>query len=405
MYNSRSSSNQLQKSLTVDYDDSSSSVVRQLNEDSKYELTSSTKLISNISIVKVTGEIGASHQPATPKIKPIIGRPIYTRSYSIGPSVNFNTSSEEARGPNGKYSKMNGHETGRLFERLRRFSENHIFHSKQNLTANNTANNGANAATNNGNLVDLANTATTISIRRHTRGRFKHGRTARVLGLTTLGFAITWIPYWLYLYKITYMKVLPDVRVTEVTLVDCLLIKYVKNSYYLNYILNPIFYSFVNQRFRRIFLNLFKKVLKFVSSHLFYCCCCCCCCCANKLGLFRNKTFNFFNAQTNASSNFYCSSQSFSSNLNKRTHQQNMQQRRSRMNSVRSEAMNSSLNSSTSSSNNNNNNNQHNCGHGDHQKRHGRFPPFRANLNQFFSKKISSCCSKFYADDSECSLG
>lgn len=53
---------------------------------------------------------------------------------------------------------------------------------------------------------------------------------------------------------------------------EFLLTKIIKNSFYLNYVLNPLFYSFVNRRFRQNVCVIFQLLLKFL---LKYCCCCC----------------------------------------------------------------------------------------------------------------------------------
>lgn len=192
------------------------------------------------------------------------------------------------------------------------------------------------------------NATSTISMRRHTSRRFKHGRTARVLGLTTLAFAITWTPYWFYVYKYEIGK-------HDKEPINGSVLKYLKNSFYLNYILNPIFYSFVNRRFREIFRNLCRKIFNFFSK---FCCCC-----------WRNCSRNKENLEfLRANSNFYCSNQSFNTNAALNA---NYQRRRSRYNSVRSDFFDSSVNSSPS------------------------VPNF---LNELFNSKLSSflnCCNFF----------
>lgn len=251
-------------------------------------------------------------------------------------------------------------QTPTIISKLRRFSENHVFHS---------------------NLMEFPNPSA-VAIRRHTSRRFKHGRTARVLGLTTLAFAITWVPFWIYLYK-TIETTSNTKKLSDLTFIEYLLLNYAKNTFYFNYILNPIFYSFVNQRFRRIFFTLSKKVFKFCLRCVCFLFCCCLCCFSKK-----NVTTGGSCARlAKQNSNFYyCSSQSFSSNLypttNNTTHNNNAhnthnssfrinqtQNRRSRMNSFRSDTANSaSFNYSTS---------------------------FKANLYNFMSKKMSLCCSMF----------
>jgi hypothetical protein len=289
----------------------------------------------------------------------------YMRSYSIGPSVNFEDDRES------KYSRGNGAAAAAvatvgggggsssrlLMDRLRRFSENHVFQHK--------------ASTAHSSLFELSNT---MSIRRHTSRRFKHGRTARVLGLTTLGFAITWIPYWVCLYKTTTKTTAERLHephdTAQMSLAEYLLVKYIKNSFYLNYILNPIFYSFVNQRFRKIFVNLLKKLLRPIVSRLSHVCCCCC------FGLLGNKNVYFFNSNNKTtSSNLYCSSASFSSSHNhKRNGSVQQQHRRNRVNSTRSEVV---INSSSSSSSNNN---------GDHNEME------KTNWRELAYGKLSKAC-------------
>lgn len=89
----------------------------------------------------------------------------------------------------------------------------------------------------------------TISIRRHTSRKYKHTKTASVLALTIFLIVLTWSPFWLY-------KILIDKKAQDE---NCLLTKIMKNLYLLNYVLNPVFYSFINKRFRKNALYLAKS--------------------------------------------------------------------------------------------------------------------------------------------------
>lgn len=84
-----------------------------------------------------------------------------------------------------------------------------------------------------------------ISIRRHTSRKYKHTKTATVLALTILVIVFTWTPFWLHELLVLHR--------------NCILTKIFKNLYLLNYVLNPLFYSFVNKRFRKNALYLAKS--------------------------------------------------------------------------------------------------------------------------------------------------
>ncbi|RNA19600.1 5-hydroxytryptamine receptor 1F-like [Brachionus plicatilis] len=88
-----------------------------------------------------------------------------------------------------------------------------------------------------------------ISIRRHTSRKYKHTKTATVLALTILVIVFTWAPFWLHKLLVLH----PHHHH------NCVLSKIFNNLYLLNYVLNPLFYSFVNKRFRKNALYLAKS--------------------------------------------------------------------------------------------------------------------------------------------------
>jgi hypothetical protein len=98
-----------------------------------------------------------------------------------------------------------------------------------------------------------------------------------LLGIATLAFAITWFPYWYYIIKhVIYNNQghsfeRLDSSLKPVSLYDFICFKIQTNSFYLNYALNPIFYSFFNRRFRQNVLILFQNIFK----SLFVLCYCC----------------------------------------------------------------------------------------------------------------------------------
>ena len=147
-----------------------------------------------------------------------------------------------------------------------------------------------------------------ILFRRHTSRRYKHGKTARVLGIATLALTLTWTPYWIFILKSTkhlgYNLHLSP-KLTSSPVIYFFLIKLSKNSYYLNYLLNPIFYSFLNQRFRQHVNGLFETIFKFLFK---FCCFCCYKIKVNKL----NERNEFENRKINLNNNandLNCSSQ------------------------------------------------------------------------------------------------
>lgn len=80
-----------------------------------------------------------------------------------------------------------------------------------------------------------------VLMRRHLNKPLSHGKTARTLGLSTMALFLTWLPYWLHVYwpyRYSY---------------------FIKNMFYFNYILNPLFYSLNNAKFRNNAYNLFLK--------------------------------------------------------------------------------------------------------------------------------------------------
>lgn len=87
-----------------------------------------------------------------------------------------------------------------------------------------------------------------ISIRRHTSRKYKHTKTASILALTICVIVLTWSPFWLY-------KIFTGIAHDE----SYLLTKIFKNLYLLNYLLNPVFYSFINKRFRKNAVYLAKS--------------------------------------------------------------------------------------------------------------------------------------------------
>ena len=106
--------------------------------------------------------------------------------------------------------------------------------------------------------------------RRHISRPFKHGKTARILGMSTLTLLLTWLPYWYYVvlkeskffdHSDNYTRVNSgyDESILIFNQSKYYLKKLLKNLFYLNYVLNPFFYSFVNHRFRQNVYNLFFK--------------------------------------------------------------------------------------------------------------------------------------------------
>jgi hypothetical protein len=73
-----------------------------------------------------------------------------------------------------------------------------------------------------------------VRLRRHVKKPLKHGKTACLLIMSTFFFVFTWLPFWYF----TWFK-------KPATNLDIMF----KNTFYLNYILNPIFYSFFNRDF------------------------------------------------------------------------------------------------------------------------------------------------------------
>ncbi len=157
-----------------------------------------------------------------------------------------------------------------VLNKWRRFSENHnsIYSNSSSLNQNY--------------LLDIqsigggngSNATNTLLFRRHTQRIFKHGKTARILGIATLAFTVTWTPFWYY--NLNYFNLEDNSKsLMKTDISQFIFLKFIKNSFYLNYVLNPLFYSFVNQRFRRNVANIFEKIFKLITK---YCCCYCCFC-------------------------------------------------------------------------------------------------------------------------------
>lgn len=209
-----------------------------------------------------------------------------------------------------KYLRKN---TSGLMSRIRRFSENphsSILLKQANLSFVTPSSTGfvspnQNMRTISSSLFELnSNNGTLshrVSIRKHTSRPLRHSKTARVLGVATLAFALTWSPYWYYVLKTnantTSRRVVNEpnefLYVNLSTMGDYLLKRFLKNSFYLNYVLNPIFYSFVNQRFRRNVASLFRKLTKCILNLV-------CCCLINKK-VNSNKKSNFYSSTSKRS--------------------------------------------------------------------------------------------------------
>ncbi|CAF0731523.1 unnamed protein product [Brachionus calyciflorus] len=101
-----------------------------------------------------------------------------------------------------------------------------------------------------------------VTMRRHTSRRYQHSRTGRVLSFTILAMIITWTPYWLHFFY--------DLFDCKEFFLNKFMAKLLKNMYLLNYILNPIFYSFVNKRFRKAASNLFRDLGRSIRNCLYY---------------------------------------------------------------------------------------------------------------------------------------
>jgi hypothetical protein len=260
-----------------------------LKESSK--LSGSISSIYNQTVNKKLELVEITHRPSSPEAKPTnIVHP--NRSDSI------------------KYLRKN---TSGLMSRIRRFSENphsSILLKQGTLSFTPSPTGGfvspnQNMRTISSSLFELnSNNGTLshrVSIRKHTSRPLRHSKTARVLGVATLAFALTWSPYWYYVLKTnantTSRRVVNEpnefLYVDVSTMGDYLLKRFLKNSFYLNYVLNPIFYSFVNQRFRRNVASLFRKLTKCVLNLV-------CCCLINKKGNSSKKS-NFYSSTSKRS--------------------------------------------------------------------------------------------------------
>ena len=213
-----------------------------------------------------------------------------------------------------------------LISRIRRFSENPNMASSVIKTSSFTATAGIAGCKKNPSspsiLSDLNNgsdifSVNNVSIRRHTSRRLKHSKTAKVLGFATLAFAFTWLPYWLFEFGLLKEKLAQmNLSTNSTHYLQVIMLKFLKNSFYLNYVLNSLFYSFVNRPFRRSLRIMIKKLTKFLGKayyfvlYVFYkACCCsfCCFCCLNRFSTCYNchnllqhrfYSFNFNNLWT-----------------------------------------------------------------------------------------------------------
>ncbi len=131
--------------------------------------------------------------------------------------------------------------------------------------------------------------AGSMSMRRHiASGRKMYcNRTAKCLFIATLTFTLTWTPYWL----LNFDLIKPSNQMNNLIL---------KNTFYLNFILNPMFYSFANGGFRNYLCNFFQKSKKFFKMlfyfvlYVFYrlfCCAHCVWFCLNR----SDTCFNYHN--------------------------------------------------------------------------------------------------------------
>ena len=156
--------------------------------------------------------------------------------------------------------------------------------------------------------------------RRHISRPFKHGKTARILGISTLTLLLTWIPYWYYvilkesrLFKDNYDEDDPTMLTSGEIIIfsqsKYYLKRLLKNLFYLNYVLNPFFYSFVNHRFRQNVYNLFFK---------FHIC--------KNLKIFQKfqkfKELNYISHANNNKKDFYSNNNSIQNHHHHHHHQQ-----------------------------------------------------------------------------------
>jgi hypothetical protein len=263
------------------------------------------------------------------------------------------------RYPNSRSSRAS------LISRIRRFSEN------PNSSANTTLTNSA-RHTNQSTMSDLTscgvgaefmninNLSASVSIRRHTSRRLKHSKTAKVLGFATLAFALTWLPYWLFEFGVLKLRPLKASQLGDSALAfEAIAMKLLKNSFYLNYMLNPLFYSFVNSRFRHNLWSILRKCGKLIVRlgyffvYMCYCMCCwatCCSCCIqrstrcynwNNLITYRFAMYNFDRIWPTGGK-FGFNSQGQVNARTPRAHQRK-DRRRSRLNSNRSDLTNESV--------------------------------------------------------------
>ena len=146
--------------------------------------------------------------------------------------------------------------------RIRRYSDN------QNSTSTQNAKNSYNLGEFSSSLLELSKPGSSflssnrVSIRKHSSKPLKHRKTAKLLGIATFAFAVTWIPYWVYLYLLKIKFSFHNRFFSESD--NYLIFKFLQNSFYLNFVLNPVFYSFVDKRFRQNMFVMFKKVFDLI---------------------------------------------------------------------------------------------------------------------------------------------
>jgi len=151
---------------------------------------------------------------------------------------------------------------GGVVGRIRRYSDN------QNTSSTQNAKSSSNVSEFSSSLLELSKPGSSflsnnrVSIRKHSSKPLKHRKTAKLLGIATISFAVTWMPYWIYLYLVKIKFSLNNRFISEAQ--HYLILKFLKNSFYLNFVLNPILFSFVDKRFRQNLLVLVKKVFDLI---------------------------------------------------------------------------------------------------------------------------------------------
>nr|QVK45740.1 G protein-coupled receptor [Proales similis] len=105
-------------------------------------------------------------------------------------------------------------------------------------------------------------------LRRHTHRQVRHGKSARLLGMATMVFALTWIPYWLLDMRWLVWPVL-TAQPSSMNADRSLGLGLAVNLIYLNQVLNPVFFCLIDRRFRRDFYLLFKNTFDALAARLF----------------------------------------------------------------------------------------------------------------------------------------